>query len=205
MASPTLAHVHIGQADLWVGGTPPAAGSDPNDPTTSAVNSMVSGGANPTSAGTYVGFTSGPSTLTYKPTYYLVISEQALSEILVVPTAEEATLDFMMLELSYNNLQTGLGQSTTKVNLSGVTYQANFVGSKQAISTNLLVAYSRKRVASTGYYIASLYSVYTQDGVALNLERRKETQMKAIMKCLADTTRPYGDQLYQYVEYNAAA
>lgn len=205
MASPTPNNVHIGQGDIWIGGVAPAAGSDPNDPTTSAVNFMLAGATGPNSGGTYVGFTNGPASLTYKPTYYNVVTEQALSELLVVPISEEAHLEFIMLESSYGNIQNAMGQSTTKVNLAGVTYQANFVGSKSALRTNLLTMYSKKRIASLGYFICTMYIVYSMDGAVFNLERRKETQMKVILKSLADTSRPVGDQLYQYVEYNAAA
>src|ERR1035437_7031349 len=93
--------IHIGQGEIYFGGTAPAAGGDLTDPTSSSVNSMLTGFTAPTSGGTYVGFTSGPATLTYKPTYYMVDTEQAFSEVVITPTAEECTLDFTMLEASY--------------------------------------------------------------------------------------------------------
>src|SRR3954468_13179122 len=107
------AYVQIGQGDVWLGGTPPAAGVDLTDPTTSALNTMLTGFTAPTSGGTAVGFTNGPTTLTFKPTYYMVESEQAFAEIMVVPTAEEASVGFTMLEASYQNLKTAMGQATT--------------------------------------------------------------------------------------------
>lgn len=191
--------IHIGQGDIWLGGTAPAAGVDLTDPTTSSVNSMLTGYTAPTSGGTYVGFTNGPATLTYKPTYYMVETEQAFSEVIVTPTAEEATLDFIMLEASYTNLANAMGQASTAV--SG-GHNAIYVGSKATVTTNLLVLNSRKRTG-TGYYILSMYQVYSMDGVALNFERRKETGNKVSMRCLANTARPVGDQLFQLVEYTA--
>jgi hypothetical protein len=191
--------VQIGQGDVWIGGTPPAAGIDLTDPTTSALNSMVTGFTAPTSGGTAVGFTNGPTTLVYKPTYYLVESEQAFAEILVVPTAEEASVDLIMLEASYQNLKFAMGQATSHV-ASGVN--ANHVGGKGAVTTQMLVVAARK-TSLVGYYILSVYQVYSMDGVSLNFERRKEMANKVVMRALADTSRPVGDQLYQMAEYTA--
>lgn len=191
--------IHIGQGDVWLGGTAPAAGGDLTDPTTSAVNSMASLFTAPTSGGTAVGFTNGPATLTYKPTYYLVETEQAFSEVIVTPTSEECSLDFVMLEASYTNLANAMGQATTA---TGAGVNKVYVGSKSTVTTNLLVLNSRKRTG-TGYYILTVYQTYSMDGVALNFERRKETQNKVTMRALANTARPVGDQLFQLVEYTA--
>ncbi len=191
--------IHIGQGDIWLGGTPPTAGVDLTDPTTSAVNSMTANYAAPTSGGTYVGFTNGPATLTYKPTYYMVETEQAFSEVVVTPTAEECSLDFVMVEASYTNLANVMGQATTS---TGGGANKIYVGSKATVTTQLLAMSSRKR-SGTGYYILTIYQVYSMDGVSLNFERRKETANKVNMRALANTARPVGDQLFQLVEYTA--
>lgn len=193
------AYVQIGQGDIWLGGTPPAAGGDPTDPTTSALNSMLTAFTAPTSGGTAVGFTNGPAGLVFKPTYYMVETEQAFSEIMVVPTAEEASVDFTMLETSYLNLNKSMGQATSHV---GAGFNANHVGGKGAVSTGMVVLNARKTTL-VGYYILTVYQAYSMDGVSLNFERRKETMNKVVMRALADTTRPVGDQLFQLVEYTA--
>lgn len=194
-----LQYVHVGQGDVWVGGTAPAGGVDLTDPTTSALNTMGTGFTAPTSAGVAVGFTQGPATLIYKPTYYMVDSEQAFSEILVVPTAEETTLDFMMMEMSYGNLHTVMGQSTTK---TGSGYNANYVGGLGTLTPALVVLNSRKR-SGVGYYILTIYQAYSMDGITTTFDRRKESTLKTLLKSLADTSRPVGDQLFQIVEYTA--
>ncbi len=193
------AYVQIGQGDVWLSGTAPAAGGDPTDPTTSTLNTMLTGFTAPTSGGTAVGFTNGPATLTFKPTYYMVETEQAFAEIMVVPTAEEATADFTMQEQSYFNLNKAMGQATSHI---GAGFNANHVGGKGSVATGLLVLNSRKTTL-IGYYILTMYQVYSMDGVTLNFERRKEMQTKVNMRSLADTTRPVGDQLFQLVEYTA--
>lgn len=194
-----VSKIHIGQGDIWLGGTAPTAGVDLNDPTSSAVNSMTTNYAAPTSGGTYVGFTNGAATLTYKPTYYMVEVEQAFSEVVVTPTSEECTFDFVMQEASYTNLAKTMGQATTA---TGGGANKIYVGSKAVVTQQLLVMNSRKR-SGTGYYIMTMYQSYSNDGIALNFERRKETQNKTTMRALADTTRPVGDQLFQLVEYTA--
>lgn len=197
-----IAKIHIGQGDVWLGGTAPAAGGDMTDPTSSTVNTMTSLFAAPTSGGTAVGFTNGPATLTYKPTYYNVETEQAFAEVLVIPTAEECSVDFVMLEASYTNLNRAMGQATSEVNAGAPVNNVNFVGGKATVTTFLLALCSRKRTA-TGYYLLTVYQVYSMDGVALNFERRKEMQNKVTMRALADTSRPVGDQLFQLAEFTA--
>lgn len=194
--------IHIGQGEIWIGGTAPAAGGDPNDPTTSTVNTMTSGFAAPTSGGTYVGFTNGPATLSYRPTFYSVETEQAFSEVIVTPTAEEAMLEFTMLEASYQNLSHALTQGTTGVDAGPPASNTIFVGSKATMTYPVLAMSSRKRTG-VGYYLLTMYQVYSMEGASLNFERRAETQNGVQMKCLADTTRPIGDQLFQLAEFPA--
>jgi hypothetical protein len=197
-----IAKIHIGQGDVWLGGTAPTAGLDLTDPTSSSINTMTTNFAAPTSGGTAVGFTNGPATLTYKPTYYNVETEQAFAEVLVIPTAEECSVEFTMLESSYTNLNKAMGQATSEVNAGVPINNTNFVGGKATVNTFLLALNSRKRTG-IGYYLLTVYQVYSMDGVALNFERRKEMQNKVTMRALADTARPVGDQLFQLAEFTA--
>lgn len=192
-------YVQIGQGDIWIAGTAPAAGVDLTDPTTSALNSMATAYTAPTSGGVAVGLTNGPATLIYKPTYYMVESEQAFAEILVIPTAEETSIGFSMMEASYQNLHTVIGQSTTK---TGSGFNANYVGGLPTVTPRLAVLNARKRTG-VGYYILTIYQGYSMDGISANFERRKELEMPTLLRALADTTRPVGDQLFQIVEYTA--
>ena len=202
MAVTDITKIHIGQGEVWFGGTAPAAGGDPNDPTTSSVNAMTTNFAAPVSGGAYVGFTNGPATLLYKPTFYNVETEQAFATVLVTPTAEEASLEFTMEEQSYTNLALGMSQATTSVVVGPPQRNNIFVGSKATMTFRVLTLLSRKRTG-TGYYILTMYQTYSMDGATLNFERRKETQNKVVMHCLADLTRPTGDQLFQLAEYAA--
>lgn len=194
--------IHIGAGDIWVGGTPPAAGGDPLDPTTSTVNSMTTGFVAPTSAGTAVGFTNGAATLTYKPTYYMVETEQSFAEVITVPTAEEATLGFGMQEASYQNIGIALGQGTSKVTVGPPANNAIFVGGKRTISTNVVVLSSRHK-SGVGYYVLTLYSGYSVDGITMPFELRAESRMPVMMRCLSAPSRPQGDQLFQIADWAA--
>jgi hypothetical protein len=202
MTAPNVQNIHLGQLEIFVGGTPPAAGVDLTDPTTSALNSMASLFANPTSGGVYVGFTNGAATLAYKPTYYMVETEQAFAEVAVVPTGEEGTLDFTALEVTYANIARAYGQGTTHVVAGPPAVNAVHVGGKASVSTSLFVGYSRKH-SGVGYYIASLYQGYSFNGGSLPFLRREDTKIPVQVRCLADTTRPVGDQLFQIAEYPA--
>lgn len=193
--------IHIGQGDIWIGGTAPAAGTDPLDPTSSTVNSMTAGFAAPTSGGEYVGATNGAATLTYRPTYYMVTTEQAYADVVTVPTAEETTLAFNALEMTYQNIQTAFSQSTS---MAGTTPAANvnFVGSKPTLTTQPVVLCSRKRTG-VGYYLLTIYQGYSSEGSALNFERRAESRIPMTIRALADLSRPEGDQLFQLAEFPA--
>lgn len=196
----TVENIHIGAGNMWIGGTAPTAGADPIDPTSSDLNAMTTGFAAPASGGTAVGFTNGPATLTYRPTYYMVETEQAFAEVITTPTAEETTLAFNALEATYQNIVVAMGQATAGVNAG--TSNAIFVGGKPTVEPQVLTLCSRKR-SGTGYYLLTMYQAYSNDGVALNFERRREMQIAVTVRGLADATRPEGDQLFQLVEYMA--
>lgn len=194
--------IHIGRGDVWVGGTPPAAGGDPLDPTTSTVNSMATGFVAPTSAGTAVGFTNGAATLTYKPTYYMVETEQSFAEVITVPTAEEATLGFAMQEASYQNLAAAIQQGTSLVTVGPPANNAIFVGGNPTMTPKLVVMNSRHR-SGVGYYILSMYSGYSVDGITIPFELRAESRIPITMRALSTVSRPQGDQLFQIADWAA--
>lgn len=205
MATPNVQNIKIGQMDLWVGGTAPTAGSDPTDPTAgtpSALNAAASGFANPTSLGTYVGFTNGPANLAYRPTYYMVETEQAFAEVAVVPTGEEASLTFNALEATYTNFKNAFGQVYTRVVVGPPAANAVYVGSRATVPTNVVAGISRKQ-SGVGYFIVTLYQGYSFAGATLNFERRADTKIPTELRTLADLSRPIGDQLFQLVEYAA--
>lgn len=205
MATPNVQNIQIGAMDLWMGGTPPAAGSDLTDPTAgtpSALNTAATGFANPSSLGTYVGFTNGPANVAYRPTYYMVDTEQAFAEVAVVPTGEESTLSFNAQEITYRNLKNAFGQATSLVVAGPPAANAIFVGSKPTVPTQLAVGISRKQ-SGVGYFILSIYRGYSFAGATINFERRAESRIPTEIRSLADLTRPVGDQLFQLVEYPA--
>ena len=205
MPTPTVANIQIGHMDLWLGGTPPTGGSDLTDPTAgtpSAFNTAAVGYTAPTSGGTYVGFTNGPATLAYRPTYYMVETEQAFAEVAVVPTGEESTLSFNAQEITLNNLKAAYGQATSRVVAGPPAANGIYVGSKPTVATQLAVGISRKQ-SGTGYFILSIYRAYSFAGASVNFERRAESRIPTELRALADLTRPVGDQLFQLVEYPA--
>lgn len=203
MAAADATKVHIGQGDVWIGGTAPAAGTDPTSPingTPSALNAFTTAYAAPTSGGTYVGFTNGPATLTYRPTFYGVTTEQAFADVITTPTAEEATLGFTMLESSYANLTNAFGQGTGRVVGSGTLSNTLYLGGRPDTVVKVVTMLSRKRTG-VGYYVLTVYQGYNSEGVSINYEKRAETRIPVTIRALADVTRPQGDQLFQLVEY----
>lgn len=204
-----VSKVHIGAGDLWFTSdltAAPTKGVDLSDPTSSSVMTMASGFTAPSTAASpswrYGGATQGPSTLTYRPTYYMVESEQAFSEIITTPTAEEATLGFTLLESDYRNLVLGMSQATPEVNAGAPVNNAIFVGGKTSVTLNVVVLCSRKR-SGTGYFLLTLYQAYSAEGSTLSFARREEMRIPVTLRALADATRPVGDQLYQLVDFAA--
>jgi hypothetical protein len=201
--------IHIGPGDLWITSdltAAPTLGGDLTDPTTSSVMAMLTNYTAPSTTASpswrYVGFTNGPSTLTYRPTYYMVQTEQAFAEVVVTPTGEETTLGCTLLESGYQNLAVGIGQGTTKVVTGPPAYNAVFVGGKATTALSVVVLMSRHR-SGTGYYVATLYQAYSDQGVALNFDRRSETRIGVSFRALANAARPVGDQLFQIADYAA--
>lgn len=199
--------IHLGPGDIFVTSdlaAAPTSGADKTDPTSSGLMAMTTGFASPSTAASpawrNVGFTSGPATLVYRPTYYNVVTEQAFAEVVTTPTAEEASLNFIMLETDYRNFAFTMGQGTTRVVTGPPVQNAIHIGGKATVNLNCVVMSSRKR-SGVGYYVATLYQAYSNEGATLNFERRAETRQAVVARTLADATRPVGDQLFQLVEY----
>ena len=207
---PDVTKIHLGPGDVWVTPDttlgPPTKGVNMSDPTTSALMAFTTNFASPSTspspAWRNVGFTNGPATLTYRPTYYMVETEQAFAEVIVVPTTEEATLACTMQELDYQNMLIALGQATSKVTVGPPASNALFLGGKSNVNLATFCLLSRKRTG-IGYFVSTLYQAYSSEGAPLNFERRAETRLPLTMRVLADATRPVGDQLFQIVEYPA--
>jgi hypothetical protein len=204
-----VSNIHLAPGDIWVTSdltAAPTGGVDLSDPTSSDLMTFASGysapGTTASPAWRYVGFTNGAATLAFRPTYYMVETEQAFAEVLVVPTAEEATLAFVMQEADYRNFAISMGQATTEVNAGAPVNTALFVGGKADVNLQVIAMLSRKRTGA-GYFVATLYQAYSNDGSSINFERRAEARNPVTMRCLADTTRPVGDQLFQVVDYVA--
>lgn len=196
------ANIHVGRGEVWVGGTAPSGGSDLTDPTSSQVNAMASGFTAPTSGGTYVGSTTAPTTIVYKPTYYAVSVEQTLADVAVIPTAEEATVDMTMAELSADNIKVAWSQASEATSVTPA-YKAVFVGGKTALTaTPTVTVFSPKRTG-IGYYITTVYQTYSMNGAPFSFDRKKETDLKVTLRSLAATGRPIGDQIFQVVAYDA--
>lgn len=206
MATPNVQNIQMGAGNIWVGGTAPTAGTDPTDPTAgtpSALNAAAdSAFSGPTSGGTYVGFTNGASNMAYRPTYYMVETEQAFAEVAVVPTGEEATLSFTALELTYLNIKNAFGQVVTRVVAGPPAANVVYVGSRPTVPVNVVTLIARKK-SLVGYFILTIYTGYSFSGATFNFERRADTKIPTEIRCLADLTRPEGDQLFQIVEYPA--
>jgi hypothetical protein len=201
----TASNIHVGQGEVWIGGTAPAAGSNPTDPTAgtpSEANAMTTNFAAPVSGGTNVGFTQGPATITYRPTYYMVETEQSFAEVVSFPTAEEASFSFTTLEASYQNMANAIGQGKTRTVVGPPAFDVIYVGSNSVLQVSVVTLMSRHR-SGTGYYIATIYQGYSMEGIAANFTRREEARFPITMRALGDVTRPVGDQLFQIARYAA--
>lgn len=202
----TVARIKIGAGQVYVGGTAPTAGTDPNDPTAgtpSAAPTMNAGFTAPSTSGVDVGFTQGATTITYRTTYYGVATEQTMADVVTTPTAEEATAAFTMLEASYQNLMTAWQQGTSRVQNAGLSNQIAqvYVGSKSTL-TPVVLAIASRHTGGVGYTMGVIYRAYSSEGSTFGFNRAEETRIPVTMRALADTTRPKGDQLFQVVDYD---
>lgn len=204
-----VSKVHIGPGEVFFTSdltAAPTKGGNLADPTTSAILAMQTGYTLPSTSASpawrYGGATQGAATLTYRPTYYTVQSEQAFADIITTPTSEEATLTFNLLETDYRNFIVGLQQGTAKVNASNPVNNTVYVGGRADVPLNVVAMYSRKR-SGTGYFMLTLYQAYSAEGMAVAFNRREEMRLPITLRAIADASRPVGDQLFQLVDYAA--
>jgi hypothetical protein len=201
--------IHLGAGEIFVTSdltAAPTSGVDKTDPTSSGLMAMASNFTAPSTSASPTwrnpGFTQGPATLIYRPTYYQVVTEQAFAEVITTPTAEESSLNFVMLEADYRNFAFQMGQGTTHVVTGPPVQNAIHVGGKATVTCSVVVMCSRKR-SGVGYHLLTLYQAYSNEGSTSNFERRAELRLPVVARTLADATRPVGDQLFQLIEYPA--
>ena len=189
-ATYTPLKMHVGFADVWIGGTAPTSGT----PVT-----ITSG--SPSNGGTNIGTTESELKFAYKPKYEYLGVEQALTEVDAATVGEELELDFTLAELTSAQLKLILMQASLTTN-SGSTPTTNMMtlGGKTSIAPVVVTFISQKRNNAGNYYISTFYRCIGSEMLDLAFGKTKRTAVACKFRCLADITRPANDQLSQFVE-----
>ncbi len=148
---------------------------------------------------TEIGFTTGPTTFTYKATKVELVPEQSLMAVDVFTSDEMVSVAFNAYERTYIALRSAfdaVGQ------VSDANKDLYYAGNGTSILTpqTFGVFFSVvHRDNLNKYTYACLYKAYQPDGFKGAFEKKKETSYTITLKGLADLTRTIGDQGFQFV------
>lgn len=183
----------IGAANIYVGGSAPATGSGTKMSFTSGV---------PSTGGTIVGLTGGPATFKLERTKKEIEVEQALSPVKVLAINELVTLEFSIKEIDFSKLQQYMTGTSLTVDSSSTPHTRFIAGGGSALVPTSVVTLVATDVTKspTVYTGICLYQAYMSETFEIPFAKGTDTMVKVVMKALADTTRPIGDQTYQIVQ-----
>lgn len=181
--------IHVGPANIYMGVTAPASGAPP---TWMTHTNGVPG------TGTHVGATMGEATFSWNTDKSEIEVEQALGTIDMYITKENATLEFEAAERNYLLMKAAFDNIG---NVSDVTRTGFYGGGGGTIIniqyTTIFLSSPRKDQASK-YEILVLYKCVSVAGMPIKYSRTSPSTYRVSFRCLPDTTRTTGDQIFQF-------
>jgi len=179
--------LHIGPAEIYVGGTLPASGE--------AVS--VTAGV-PSTGGTNVGFTEGDALFKVAQNLVKVGAQQALGNVKVKKTFEEPSIEFEMKEIDLEKMINVMNGGVLTIDEVSTPNKTTITGGGDAIvATKVITLVSEQD--DGGYLIACLYAGYVDSDTEIPFNKDKESTLKVKLSGLTLMSRAKGDRTHQLV------
>lgn len=195
------ANVRVGAGRIYMGTTPPVAGS----------GLILTAGVPAT--GVEVGLTEGEAVFTYEVTHFEVMAEQSLAAVEVYATEESAQLEFTMKEYVAANIRDFFGEMLTFTadaggGPAGAPVQDIYEGGRVlglaagageiTLQACLIVApIPNTSGVAQRYTYVMLYQSYQSEASAVRYTKSGDSLMKVTFKAIADLTRADTTTLFQ--------
>jgi hypothetical protein len=180
-------NIHIGPARIWLGVTPPV-GSPPA--TWMTHTNGVPG------TGTEVGHTEGETSFNYKSDKMDITSEQGFGIVDLAVIGETSELRFTAQERTALNIKTGFDAYGSVADGTQIGAWGGGIGF--APLTQSIFLSSPRRDNPAKYEWLLVYKGINNNGITLRWARTAKSLIEIVIKPIVDTTRPAGDQLFQW-------
>jgi hypothetical protein len=160
-------------------------------------------------AGTHIGLSDGPVVLSPNPKFHEIRADQHAGAVDAAFVQLDCEIDFIVKEaLLYNLVRffssiTGVYNNVPTQTISAnVIPYADFlqIGSIQtdAVLAHSILAVSADRSNLGHFYVLNAYKCFLASAIQTTFKRDTETLWKLKFKCIADTTRVYGDMVASF-------
>jgi hypothetical protein len=181
--------IHVGPARIFVGVTAPATGTPPTWLT--HVNGVPADGEE-------VGYTLGDAVFTWRSDKVDIEAEQALGVVDQFISKENAQLEFEAQERTFSLLQTLFDNIGSVDDVTRIGFHGGGGGTILEIQYATVVLTSQIRNLTNKFEVLALYKCVSMEGIQLTFSRTKPSTYKVTMRCLPDSTRNQGDQIFQF-------
>lgn len=192
-------NIHVGPANIFIDVTKPAtAPAIGQDPTWMPHNNGVP------SSGTHVGATTGDTVFTWTTEKGEITAEQVMGTLDMFITGQMATLTFEAEERVVELMQKTLDNIYTVDNAQRFGFTGGGGGSTINIQYTTIMLSSLRKDIPGAFEILVAYKCVSTAPMPLTYSRTKPSTYQVTFRCLPDTTRTEGDQIFQFSREKAA-
>lgn len=192
--------IHVGPANVYIDvtapATAPAAGEDPT--WLPHLNGVPS-------SGTHVGATLGDSVFTWTTEKAEIKAEQVMGTLDMFITDQMATLTFEAEERVFALMKKAFDNIYSVDNAQRMGFTGGGGGSVIQIQYTTIVLTSLRKDIAGAYEVLVAYKCVSTAPMPLTYSRTKPSTYAVTFRCLPDTTRTEGDQIFQFSREKAAA
>jgi hypothetical protein len=182
-------NIHVGPARIYMGTTAPATGTPPTWAT--HTNGIPADGND-------VGYTVNEAVFTWNTTKVDIQGEQSIGIIDQFISEENATLTFEAQERQYALLKALFDNIGSVDDVTRMGFYGGGGGTVIEIQYTTVFLSSRIRTLANKYEVLFCYKCVSVEGVPLRWSRTTPSTYAVTLRCLPDTTRDVGDQIFQF-------
>ena len=185
----TANNIHVGPARVFIGTAAPASGAPPTWAT--HTNGIPADGEE-------VGYTTGNTVFTWGTEKSDIESEQALGVVDQYITKENATLEFEAQERVYKTMKIAFDNIGSVDDATRQGFYGGGGGTILNVQYTTVFLSSLRRDLAGKYEILFIYKAVSMQGMVLTYSRTTPSTYKIQLRCLPDSVRTVGDQIFQF-------
>jgi hypothetical protein len=181
--------IHVGPANIYIGTTAPATGTPPTWAT-------HTNGAPAT--GTHVGATIGEATFTWTAEKTEIMAEQVMGVLDMFISSQGAELTFEAEERNFELMEKAFDNIGNVDDVTRMGFYGGGGGTIININYTTIFLSSLRRDIPGAYEILFIYKGVSTAPMPLKYSRIGPSTYEVTFRCLPDTDRDEGDQIFQF-------